>query len=148
MQTGTVLHPYGIYLYAANGKTIKTFGLAGNMRFQLGRYDLETNFVVVDDVMGFENFLLGRNFLRPYRVLVDFTDMKKPVKPVWQQANPQVSVPDSSVPVALKQQVVLQHFERMIACATVVSEHLEPWIFRSVALNASFTDVSLHNVLF
>ena len=65
-RTGTVLKPYQIDLYAANGKTIKTFGLADQIRFQLGGYELETNFVVVDDAMGVEDFLLGRNFLRSY----------------------------------------------------------------------------------
>ena len=35
-QTGTVLTPYQIDLYAANGKTIKTFRLAEQIRFQLG----------------------------------------------------------------------------------------------------------------
>ena len=75
-QTGTVLKPYQIDLYAANGKTIKTFGLAEQIRFQLGGYQLETNFVVVDDVMGVEDFLLGLNFLRTYQVLVDLTYMK------------------------------------------------------------------------
>ena len=37
-QTGTVLKPYQIDLYAANGKTIKTFRLAEQIRFQLGGY--------------------------------------------------------------------------------------------------------------
>ena len=86
-RTGTVLKPYQIDLYAANGKTIKTFGLVEQIRFQLGRYQLGTNFVVVDDAMGVEDFLLGRNFLRSYQVLVDLTAMRivvrAPVKPVW-----------------------------------------------------------------
>ena len=75
-RTGTVLKPYQIDLNAANGKTIKTFGLAEQVRFQLGRYELETNFVVVDDALGVKDFLLGRNFLRSYQVLVDLTAMK------------------------------------------------------------------------
>ena len=33
MHTGTILRPYGIDLYAANGKTIKTFGLAEKVKF-------------------------------------------------------------------------------------------------------------------
>ena len=56
-RTGTVLKPYQVDLYAAKGKTIKTFGLAEQVRFQLGGYELETNFVVVDDAMGVEDFL-------------------------------------------------------------------------------------------
>ena len=92
-RTGAVLKPYQIDLYAANGKTIKTFGLADQVRFQLGGYELETNFVVVDDAMGVEDFRLGRNFLRSYQVLVDLTSMKivvrAPVKPVWHHAHTQ-----------------------------------------------------------
>ena len=67
VRTGALLRPYGIDLYAENGKTIKTFGLAEKIKFQLGGYELETNFVVVDDAMGVEDFLLGRNFLWPIR---------------------------------------------------------------------------------
>ena len=51
------------------------------------------NFVVVDVAMGVEDFLLGRNFLRAYQVLVDLTSMKivvrAPVKPVWRHAHTQ-----------------------------------------------------------
>ena len=55
-QTGTVLKPYQVDLHAANGKTIKTYGLAERVHFQLGGYDFETNFVVVDNAMGVEDF--------------------------------------------------------------------------------------------
>ena len=43
------------------------------MLFQLDGYELETNFEVVDEALGVEDFLLGRNFLRAYQVLVDLT---------------------------------------------------------------------------
>ena len=56
VQTGAVLKPYQIDLYDANGKTIKTFGMVERVRFQLGRYELETNIVVVDDAMGVGGF--------------------------------------------------------------------------------------------
>ena len=111
-RTGAVLKPYQIDLYAANGKTIKTFGLAEQVRFQLGGYELETNFVVVDDAMGVEDFLLGRNFLRSYQVLVDLTSMKivvrAPVKPVWHHAHTQVGDASLTTPVALDSDLVLQ----------------------------------------
>ena len=104
-RTGAVLKPYQIDLYAANGKTIKTFGLAEQVRFQLGGYELETNFVVVDDAMGVEDFLLGRNFLRSYQVLVDLTSMKivvrAPVKSVWHHAHTQVGDASLTTPIAL-----------------------------------------------
>ena len=77
MRTGAVLRPYRIDLFAANGKTIKTYDLVERVRFQLGGYELETNFVVLDDAMGVEDFLLGRNFFRTYQVLVDLTAMWK-----------------------------------------------------------------------
>ena len=148
-RTGTVLKPYQIDLYVANGKTIKTFGLAEQIRFQLGGYELENNFVVVDDAMGVEDFLLGRNFLRSYLVLVDLTAMhivvRAPVKPVWHHAHAQVGDSDVAIPVALAQEVELQPFERMVARASVVATKLEPLIFQTVALNASLSDTSLHN---
>ena len=142
-RTGTVLKPSQVDLYAANGKTIKTYGLAERIHFQLGGYELETNFVVVDDAMGVEDFLLGRNFLRSYQVLVDLTSMKivvrAPVKTVWHHAHTQV---------VLDCDLVLQPFERAVARAKLVTEALEPMIFQSVALNASLSDTSLHNVVF
>ena len=151
-QTGTVLKPYQVDLYAANGKTIKTYGLAERIHFQLGGYELETNFVVVNDAMGVEGFLLGRNFLHSYQVLVDLTSMKivvrAPVKPVWHHAHAQVGDASLTTPVVLDCGVVLQPFERTVARAKLVTDALEPMIFQSVALNASLSDTSLHNVVF
>ena len=122
VQTGAVLRPYKIDLYAANGKTIKSFGIVERVRFQLGGYELQTNFVVVDDAMGVEDFLLGRNFLRTYQELVDLTAMKivvrSPAKPVWHHAHTQVGDSDTQIPITLSQEVVLQPFERMVAKAT------------------------------
>ena len=151
-RTGTVLKPYQVDLYAANGKTIKTYGLAEHIHFQLGGYELETNFVVVDDAMGVEDFLLGRNFLRSYQVLVDLTSMKivvrAPVKPVWHHAHAQVGDTSIATPVVLDGDLVLQPFERAVARAKLVTNTLEPLIFQSVALNASLSDTTLHNVVF
>ena len=151
-RTGAVLKPYQIDLYAANGKTIKTFGLAEQVRFQLGGYELETNFVVVDDAMGVEDFLLGRNFLRSYQVLVDLTSMKivvrAPVKPVWHHAHTQVGDASLTTPIALDSDLVLQPFERTVAKAKLVTNALEPIIFQTVALNASLSDPSLQNTIF
>ena len=62
MQTGATLKSYRIDLYAANSKRTKTFGIAVRVCFQLGDYELETNFVVADDALGVEDFVLGRNF--------------------------------------------------------------------------------------
>ena len=150
-QTGTVLKPYQTDLYAANGKTFKTFGLAEQIRFQLGGYQLETNFVVVDDVMGVEDFLLGRNFLRTYQVLVDLTlkiVVRAPVKPVWHHAHTQVGDPSIATSDALDSDLVLQPFERTVVKAKVVTDDLEPLIFQNVMLNAAIADTSLQNIVF
>ena len=79
--TGALMRPYGVDLYAANGKTAKTSGLADCVKFQLGGNELEINFVIVDDAMGVEDFLLERKFLRTYQGLVDLTAMKVIVVP-------------------------------------------------------------------
>ena len=151
-QTGTVLKPYQIDLYAANGKTFKTFGLAGQIRFQLGGYQLETNFVVVDNAMGVEDFLLGRNFLRTYQVLADVTSMnivvRAPVKLVWHHAHTQVGDPSVATSVALDSDLVLQPSERTVVKSKVVTDDLEPLIFQNVMLNAAIADTSLQNIVF
>ena len=151
-QTGTVLKSYQIDLYAANGKTIKPFGLAGQIRFQLGGNELETNFVVVDDAMGVEDFLLGRNLLRAFQVLVDLTSMKivvrAPVKPVWHHAHTQVGDDSVATPIALDSDLVLQPFERTVVKAKLITSDFEPVIFQNVILNAAIADASLHNVVF
>ena len=151
-QTGTVLKPYQIDLYAANGRTIKTFGLVEQIRFPLGGYELETNFVVVDDAMGVEDFLLGRNFLRTHQVLVDLTSMKivvrAPVKPVWHHAHTQVGDASVATPVALDSDLVLEPFERTVVKAELVTNDFEPLIFQNVILNAAIADISLQNMVF
>ena len=147
-RTGTVLKPYQVDLYAANGKTTNTFGLAEQIRFQLGGYELETNFVVVDDAMGVEDFSLGRNFLRSYQVLVDLTSMRAPVKPVWHHAHAQVGDTSLATAVALDSDLVLQPFERTVAKAELITDALEPLIFQILALNASLSDPLLQDVVF
>ena len=56
------LLPYDIQLYAANGRTINTIDIAENVNFQLGGYTLKTNFIVIADLLGAEDFLLGHIF--------------------------------------------------------------------------------------
>ena len=152
VHTSAVLRPYRIDLDAVNVKTIKTFDIVERVRFQLGGYELQTNFVVMEDAMGIEGFLLGRHFLRFYQVLVDLTAMKivvrAPSRPVWPHADTQVGNSDTPILITLSQEVVLQPFERMIAKATVVLKDLEPLIFQTVAINASLSDISLHNIVF
>ena len=148
--TGVALQPYRIDLYAADGKTIKTFEKAERVRFQLGRYELETNFVVVDD--GLEDFLLGRNFLRAWNVLVDPTAMKivvrAPTKPVWHHAHAQTGDETLSSTVVLDQDVVLQPFERAVLRAKVVASDLEAFAFRIVVINFATPNRVLKNTVF
>ena len=152
LQTGAALQPYRIDLYAANGKTIKTFGIAERVRFQLGGYELETNFVVVDDAHGLEDFLLGRNFPRAYNVLVDLTAMKivvrAPAKPVWHHAHAQTSDETLSSTVVLDQDVVLQPFERAVLRAKVVTSNLEAFAFKNVVINFATPNRVLKNTIF
>ena len=152
LRTGVALQPYRIDLYAANGKTIKTFGIAERVRFQLGGYELETNFVVVDDAHGLEDFLLGRNFLRAYNVLVDLTAMKivvrAPAKPVWHHAHAQTSDETLSSTVVLDQDVVLQPFERAVLRAKVVTSDLEAFAFSNVVINFATPNRLLKNTIF
>ena len=139
VHTGTLMRPYGVDLYAANGKTFRTFGLAEQVKFQLGGYELATNFVVVDDAMSVEDFLLGRNFLRTYQGLVDLTAMKvvvrAPSRPVWYHAHAQVSNQSLSASVTLAQDTVLQPFESTISRAKLLVDNLEPYVFRNVLNN-------------
>ena len=134
---------------AANGKTIKLFGLAEKIKFQLRGYELETNFVVVDDAMGVEDFLLGRNFLRAYQV---FTAMKvivrAPSEPVWYHAHAKVSSDSLNLSVAISQDVVLQPFERTILRAELLVDNLEPFMFRTVLINFQTPNRMLKNAKF
>ena len=151
LRTGVALQPYRIDLYAANGKTMKTFGIAGRVRFQLGGYELETNFLVVDDAHGLEDFLLGWNFLRTNNVLVDLTSMKivvrAPAKPVWYHAHAQTSDEALSSKVVLDQDVVLQPFERAVLRAKLVTSNLEAFAFSNVVINFATSNRLLKNTI-
>ena len=68
---GWILKPYETRIYGANNGIIPTVGLAENIRFQLGGHELQTTFIVLTDDAGGDDFLLGRNFLRAYKVLID-----------------------------------------------------------------------------
>ena len=72
--------PYDVDLYYANCESITTVGVAEDVSFQLGGHTLKTNFVVIIDHISSESFLLGRNFLRTYNVLVDLTAVKVTIR--------------------------------------------------------------------
>ena len=96
----SALYTRRIDMYAANGKTKETFGLAERVRFQLDGNKLQRNFVVIDNANGLEDFLLGRNFLRAYNFLVTHKKVKcgtmlgtaAPVRMVYQAVS-QYAVP-------------------------------------------------------
>ena len=99
-----------------------------------------------------EDFLLGRNFIRAYQVLLDLTSMKivfrTPVKSVWHHAHTQVGDVSIATPVALDSDLVLQPSERGVVKAKLITNELEPLIFQNVVLNTAIADASLHNVVF
>ena len=114
------LLPYDIQLFAANGKTINTIGIAQNVNFQLGGHTLKTNFIVIADHLGAEDFLLGRNFLRTSNVLFDITAMRVTIrdpkaprhsKPIHEVSNHEPSL------VVSTEKVVLGQFELKL-CTT------------------------------
>ena len=108
--------------------------------------------MVVDDAMGVEEFLLGRNFLRAYQVLLDLTTMKvivrAPSEPVWYHAYAQVSNESLNLSVAIAQDVVLQPFERAILRARLLIDNLEPFMFRTVLINFQTPNRMLKNAIF
>ena len=89
--------------------------------------------------MGVEDFLLGRNFLRAYQVLVDLTAMRvivrAPSEPVWYHTHAKVSSELLNSSVAIAQDVILQPFERAILRAKLLVDNLEPFMFRTVLIN-------------
>ena len=107
---------------------------------QLGGYDLETNFVIVDEALGVENLLLGQNVLRKYQVLVDSTAMKVVVRLVWYPVHAQVSEHLKNVPVYLAQVVILQPSERGNLKAKWLTDDLDEFAFRSVFINFAAPD--------
>ena len=134
------LLPYNIQLYAANGKTITTVGIAENVNFQLGGHTLKTNFIVIADNLGAEDFLLGRNFLRTYNVLVDLTAMRVTIrdpksprhfKPVHEVSDHEPSL------VVSTEVVVLGPFERNLVRAQVITQDPNEYCFHNVMLRPS-----------
>ena len=132
------LSPYDVELFAANGKSITTVGIAENLSFQLGGYTLKTNFVVIADHIGSEDFLLGRNFLRTYNVLVDLTAMKvtirDPKTPRIFKATHEVSDYEPSFVVSTED-VIPGPFERKIVRAKITQQP-DIFLFRNVTVQS------------
>ena len=131
------LLPYDIQLYAANGKSITTVGIAENVNFQLGGHTLKTNFIVIADHLGAEDFLLGRNFLRTYNVRVNLTAMRvtirDPKSPRHFKLVHEVSDHEPSLVVSTEM-VVLGPFERKLVRAQVITQDPNVYRFRNVLI--------------
>ena len=134
------LLPYDIQLFAANGKTINTIGIAENVNFQLGGHSLSMNFIVIADHLGAEDFLLGRNFLHTYNVLVDLTAMRVTIrdpktprhfKPVHEVSDHEPSL------VISTEKVVIGPFERKLIRAHVITQNPNEYLFRNVMIHTS-----------
>ena len=134
------LMPYDVQLYAANGKTITTVGMAENVSFQLGGHTLKTNFIVIADHLGAEDFLLGRNFLRTYNVLVDLTAMRVTIrdpktprhfKPVHEVSDHEPFL------VVFTDKVVLGPLERKLVRAQVITQDPNQYRFRNATIRPS-----------
>ena len=133
------LTPYDIELFAANGKNITTVGIAEDVSFQLGGYTLKTNFVVIADNIGSEDFLLGRNFLRTYNVLVALTAMKvtirDPKTPRIFKTVHEVSDQEPSFVISTDE-VVLGPFERKVVRAKIITQQPNDFLFRNVMVHS------------
>ena len=132
------LSPYDLELFAANGKTITAVGIAEDVSFQLGGHTLKTNFVVIADHIGSEDFLLGRNFLRTYNVLVDLAAMKvtirNPKTPRIFKAVHEVSDQEPSFVVSAEE-VTLGPFERKVVRAKIITQQPNEFHFRNVMVH-------------
>ena len=134
------LLPYDIQLFAANGKTINTIGIAENVNFQLGGHSLSTNFIVIADHLGAEDFLLGRNFLRTYNVLVDLTAMRVTIRDpkTPRHFKPVHAVSDHEPALVIStEKVVLGPFERKLIRAHVITQNPNEYLFRHVGCTTS-----------
>ena len=114
--------------------------MAENVNFQLGGHSLKTNFIVIADHLGAEDFLLGRNFLRTYNVLVDLTAMRVTIrdpktprhfKPIHEVSDHEPSL------VVSTDKVVLGPFERKLVRAQVITQNPNEYRFRNVMIRPS-----------
>ena len=114
--------------------------MAENVNFQLGGHSLKTNFIVIADHLGAEDFLLGRNFLRTYNVLVDLTAMRvtirDPKTPRHFKPIHEVSDHEPSLAVSTDK-VVLGPFERKLVRAQVITQDPNEYRFRNVMIRPS-----------
>ena len=95
---------------------------------------MKTKFIVIVDHLAAEDFLLGRNFLRTYNVLVDLTAMRVTIRDP--KALHVVSDHEPSL-VASTEKVVLGPFERRLVRARVITQDPNEYLFRNVMIRPS-----------
>ena len=132
------LSPYEIELFAAKGKNITTVDIVENVSFQLGGHTLKTNFVVIADHIGSEDFLLGRKFLRTYNVLGDLAaipvTIRDPKTPRIFKAVHEVSDQEPSFVVSAEEDT-LGPFERKVMRAKIITQQPNEFHFRNVMVH-------------
>ena len=118
--------------------------MAEDVNFQLGGHTLETNFIVIADHFGAEDFLLGGNFLRNYIVLVDLAAMRvtirDPKAPRHFKSVHEVNDLEPSL-VASTEKSLLGPLERKLVRAQVVSQQPNEDHFRNVVIHPT----AVHN---
>ena len=126
MQSRTTLSACGDDLYAANGKIIEIFWLAEGVQFELRGFELDPNFVVVDD-----------DDLR-----VDLTAQKvierAPTRSLWSHAHAHVNSETLNLSVA--QNVVSQLFsfnELLVTTLTFCLRNVTPERIRKNLVNSA-----------
>ena len=137
---GLILQQFETPTYAANNGIIRTIGVAENIKFQLGGHELQTTFIVLTDDAGGEDFLLGRNFLRAYNVLIDLVagklTIRDPQTPRLYRCQQEAINEESPFIVVLDQDTAFGPGERQTVCARVITEQPDELIFRNVMLTS------------
>ena len=73
------LHPKHCNLVGVNGKPITTYGMADSVQFSVAGIELETNFIIVQDLHE-EDFILGRTFIRSHDILLDLNQRRMTIR--------------------------------------------------------------------
>ena len=136
--------PYDTSLFTANGTQLHTFGIVENVEFNLAGYSLHSNFVIASDNSGIDGFLLGRNFLRAYNVLVDMCDMKikirDPGHAVAHSAYQQVSEEAGDFPVVIELEADFEPFERIFVKARLLSSDPNDFAYHNVMVTSGLNN--------
>ena len=147
--TQIIWRPFDTPLFAANGQLIHTLGVAENVPFQLGGHTLKTTFVVLAGDSGVDDFLLGRNFLRAYNVLVDLNNRKILIRdPLAHKVHAcQYQVMDEKFRVVTHESIVLEPGECRTTLARVLTDDPDSLIYRNVLVSPAYSSAKRPSVL-